>query len=70
VPIRELDRRRNAVILLHGGRRGDWEAKFWLRPEVRLAYADGFSATALRGLLALVEGNRARIEKAWNEFFG
>ena len=46
------------------------EAKFWLRPEVYLAYNDGFGARALRELLALVEGNCKRIEKARNEFFG
>ena len=46
------------------------EAKFWLRPEVYLAYNDGFGAGALRELLALVEGNCERTEKARNEFFG
>jgi Domain of unknown function (DUF4160) len=46
------------------------EAKFWLRPEVHLAYNDGFSARSLREVLRLVEANRERIEKAWDEFFG
>jgi uncharacterized protein DUF4160 len=46
------------------------EAKFWLRPEMHLAYNDGFSARALRELLTLIEANRERIEKAWDEFFG
>lgn len=49
--------------------RDDCEAKFWLRPEVAVAYNDGFNARALRELLALVEANRDRIEKAWHEFF-
>ena len=49
---------------------GEREAKFWLRPEVHLAYNDGFSARALRELLTLIEANRGRSEKAWNEFFG
>ena len=49
---------------------GEREAKFWLRPSVHLAYNDGFSARALRELLTLIEANRERIEKAWNEFFG
>jgi len=49
---------------------GEREAKFWLRPEVHLAYNDGFSARALRELLTLIEANRGRIEKEWNEFFG
>ena len=46
------------------------EAKFWLRPEVHLAYNEGFRAGALRELLTLVEANRERIEKAWDDFFG
>ena len=49
--------------------RGDSEAKFWLRPDVSVVYNDGFDARALRELLRLVEGNRERIEKAWNDFF-
>jgi hypothetical protein len=44
------------------------EAKFWLIPEVRVAYNDGYDARTLRDLLAVVEGNRDRIERAWNEF--
>ena len=41
-----------------------------LRPEVRVAYNDGFNATILRELLGLIEASRERIEKAWNSFFG
>jgi len=37
---------------------------------VHLAYNEGFSARVLRQLLTLIEANRERIEKAWNEFFG
>ena len=46
------------------------EAKFWLNPDVRLAYNDGYNARALRQLMAIVEGHRVRIERAWDEFFG
>jgi hypothetical protein len=46
------------------------EAKFWLEPELRLAYNDGYNARTLRELLEIVELNRDRIERAWNEFFG
>jgi hypothetical protein len=46
------------------------EAKFWLRPDVRLAYNDGYDARTLRLLLGIVEANRGRIERAWNEYFG
>jgi hypothetical protein len=50
--------------------RGDQQAKFWLRPEVAIAYNDGFNARTLRELLRLVETDRERIEKVWNDFFG
>lgn len=46
------------------------EAKFWLRPEVSVAYNDGYDARVLRELIRIVEANRDRIERAWNEFFG
>ena len=45
------------------------EAKFWLRPDVRVAYNDGYDARTLRELLEIVENNRARIERAWSDFF-
>jgi hypothetical protein len=47
----------------------DVEAKFWLKPEVRLAYNDGYDARILRGLIELIEANKEQIEGAWNEFF-
>ena len=49
--------------------RGDSEAKFWVNPDVRVAYNDGMDAKALREALELVEANRERIEQAWHEFF-
>jgi hypothetical protein len=45
------------------------EAKFWLKPEVRLAYNDGYNARTLRELLEIIEESQDRIERAWNEFF-
>jgi hypothetical protein len=48
----------------------DTEAKFWLVPEIKLAYNDGFDARALRVLLEIIEANKDRIERAWNEYFG
>jgi hypothetical protein len=50
--------------------KGDAEAKFWLEPEVRLAYNDGYDARTLRELLEIVVANRERIMRAWDEFFG
>jgi len=46
------------------------EAKFWLEPEVRVAYNDGYDARTLRQLLEIVATNQGRIKRAWNEFFG
>jgi hypothetical protein len=46
------------------------DAKFWLWPEVTLAYNDGFSARTLRELIELIGNRRQEIASAWNEFFG
>ncbi len=48
---------------------GGNEAKFWLHPDVSVAYNDGFNAKTLRELMELVEGNREQIKKAWSDFF-
>jgi hypothetical protein len=45
------------------------EAKFWLFPTVQLAYNDGYDARTLRELSRIVEANRKRIERSWNEHF-
>ena len=45
------------------------EAKFWLRPEVAMAYSSGFDARRLRELGSVVEDNTALIERTWNEYF-
>jgi hypothetical protein len=50
-------------------RRGAALAKFWLRPDVRLASSWDFDAPTLRRVTKLVEANRALIERAWNEHF-
>jgi hypothetical protein len=54
------------VHVEQGGR----EAKIWLRPDVRVAYNDGFSAKTLREVLDLVTVQRERAERAWHDFFG
>ena len=46
------------------------EAKFWLNPEIRVAYNDGYDARTLRELVAIVDIQRERIERDWNEYFG
>ena len=45
------------------------EAKFWLHPEVRVAYNDGHDARTLRELLNVVVANQNVIERAWHEHF-
>jgi hypothetical protein len=50
--------------------KGDAEAKFWLEPEVQLAYNGGYDARTFRELLEIVLANRERIKRAWDEFFG
>ena len=47
----------------------DGEAKFWVRPEVRVADSNGFDARSLRELAQVVEQNADLIERAWNEHF-
>jgi len=51
-------------------RQGGASAKFWLRPEVRLADSHGFDASTLRELAGVVEKQRDLIERIWNERFG
>lgn len=46
------------------------DAKFWLWPEVLVAYNDGFNARTLRQLVEVVEQRREEIGRAWDEFFG
>lgn len=50
-------------------RRGREEAKFWLRPEVKLSYNDGLTQRELRNTEAVVIVECRRLERAWDEFF-
>ncbi len=45
------------------------DAKFWLFPEVELAYNRGYNARTIKRLQDVVEQRRAELEDAWNEFF-
>ena len=49
--------------------KNDLEAKFWLRPEVSVAYNDGFNAKTLGQLIAVIATNREQIIGAWDDFF-
>lgn len=50
-------------------RKGDSEAKFWLRPFVTLSYNYGISAAELVGIVKVVASEREAIERAWHAFF-
>ncbi len=50
-------------------RKGEAIAKFWLKPDVRLADCWGLSARELNALKKVVEDHVNLIEEAWNEFF-
>ena len=50
-------------------RQGRDEAKFWLSPEVSLAYNDGFDARTLNRIRRFVEEHREHLERAWHEYF-
>lgn len=45
------------------------DAKFWLHPEVNVAYNKGFNARELSVLSGMVGQRREDIERAWNEHF-
>lgn len=44
-------------------------AKFWLFPEVELAYNRGFDARTIKRLQEIVAERRFEIEDFWHEFF-
>ena len=50
-------------------RKGRDNAKFWLYPEVTVAYNRGFSSREQSELARVVEQHRDEIESAWNEHF-
>ncbi len=45
------------------------EAKFWLHPDVRLAYNRRFDDRTLAELAEVVRQHRASIEEQWHAFF-
>jgi hypothetical protein len=46
------------------------DAKFWLFPDVALAYNAGFDPRTLAWLFEQVSARRQMIEKVWHEHFG
>jgi len=41
------------------------EANFWLFPEASLAYNDGYNASTIRDLLAIIDANRSLIVRTF-----
>jgi hypothetical protein len=50
-------------------RKGRDNAKFWLRPEISLAYNRGFPPKVLSELSRVIEQRRDEIESFWDDFF-
>ena len=50
-------------------RRDRSDAKFWLRPEVVVAFNRGFPPRVLTELVGVIEQRRDLIESVWNDFF-
>lgn len=59
---------RDEPVHVHVEREDD-TAKFWLDP-VRLQSSGGFGRRELNQIQRLVEDNRERLVRSWNEFFG
>ena len=49
--------------------RDDADAKFWLFPDVAIAYNGGFSARVIRQLQDVIEARCDEIVEAWNDHF-
>jgi hypothetical protein len=49
--------------------KGGIDAKFWLWPDVQVAYNDGFNARVLRELTEQIQPRRLQIETAWSDHF-
>ncbi|HEX7783821.1 MAG TPA: DUF4160 domain-containing protein [Sphingobium sp.] len=50
-------------------RKDNADAKFWLYPEVEVAYNRGFNARTIKLLQNIIIPRRHEIEEAWNEYF-
>ena len=45
-------------------------AKFWMSPEVSVAYNKGFNAKVLSQLMRVIEERAEEMESVWNDHFG
>ena len=44
-------------------------AKFWIQPEIRLAWNKGFKIAQLRRILTILEDQQDAIQEAWKDHF-
>ena len=49
---------------------GDGEAKFWLEPEIELAYSHELKSKQLRDAQEIIEEHYQEIVDAWRDHFG
>ncbi|HEX5398516.1 MAG TPA: DUF4160 domain-containing protein [Verrucomicrobiae bacterium] len=47
----------------------DSEAKFWLEPEIELAFSKGFGTTEVNELNTIVEERQNEIRDSWQRHF-
>jgi Domain of unknown function (DUF4160) len=55
-------------VHVHVARQGA-DAKFWLYPEVTVAYNRGYDARTLKLLCAIIVARKLEIEERWHEHF-
>jgi hypothetical protein len=49
--------------------KGGATAKFWIQPEIRLAWNKGFKIAQLRRILSILEEQRDAIQETWKNHF-
>ncbi len=48
----------------------DGEAKFWIEPELGLAFNKGFKSHQMRELVKVINEHENEIRQAWHRHFG
>jgi len=49
--------------------KGGAAAKFWIQPEIRLAWNKGFKIAQLRRILTILQDQQDAIQEAWKNYF-
>jgi hypothetical protein len=50
-------------------KKGDFEGKVWLEPEIQIAWIDGFSRKDEKKIVELLNSNYEELIKKWDEYF-